>query len=217
MKGCPDSVSASSVLLTIALLCSVPSSLANALATHDKVAIARLDAGFQAAAQSMSYLGFASLAITLVALIVVWTGYIRRSRSAWLVLFVVALLWAFPLFVLPFVREIVAPRLLSELIYDAIWAPGLARSILESILIFALMATGLLLPIKQFFVARSTEERTHRASARLIGLSIAGFLVAMIALFAWIRVGALYEIPLSELNSTQRLPSPPPPPTAQPN
>lgn len=217
MKVRPDSVSISSALLTIALLWLIPASLANALSGYDKVALARFDAGFRAAAQTMSYLGFASLAIILVALIVVWTGYIRRSRSAWLVLFVVVWLWAFPLFVLPFIRGIVVPRLLSELLYDAISAPGFARSIVESILIFALMVAGLLLPIRKFFVARRTEEPIHRRSARVFALSIAGFLVAMIALFVWVRVGFLYEIPVYNLNSTQRLPSPPSPGNAQPN
>jgi hypothetical protein len=212
-----DLVSISSLLLTVALLYYIPASFGSLLSAHDKAALARLDPGFQAAAQTMSYLGFASLAIILVALIVVWTGYIRRSRSAWLVLLVVVWLWAFPLFVLPWVRGIVVPRLLSELMYDAILAPGFARSIAESILIFALMVAGLLLPIKKFFVARDIEEPSDRPSARFIGLSIAGFLVVTIALFAWVRIGVLYEIPLSELNSTQRLPSPPPPGNAQPN
>jgi hypothetical protein len=215
MKVRPDSVSISSALLTVALLSLIPTSLANALAGHDKVALARLDTGFREIAEMMSYLGLASLTVIFIALIVVWTGYIKRARSAWFVLFVVVWLWAFPLFVLPFVSGFVqgiVVRRFSELMYDAISAPGLARIAVESILIFCLMLVGLLLPIKRFLVAREAEEPIYRPSARLIKLSVGGVLAIIITLFAWVRVGALYEIPFSELNSTQRLPSPPPPP-----
>jgi hypothetical protein len=217
MKVRPDSVSISSVLLTFALLWLIPASLANALSGHDKVALARLDTGFRAAAQSMSYLCFANLAIILVALIVVWTGYIKRARSAWLVLFVVVWLWAFPLFVLPFASALARGVVVPSFLYHAISAPGFARSTVELILIFALMVVALLLPVKRFFGVSEVEETSYRPSPRLTGLSVAGFLVILIALVAWIRVGVLYEIPISNLDSTQRLPSPPPPGNAQPN
>jgi hypothetical protein len=43
------------------------------------------------------YLGVACRAIILIGLIVIWTGYVMRARSAWLVMFVVTWVWAFPL------------------------------------------------------------------------------------------------------------------------
>jgi hypothetical protein len=119
---------------------------------------------------------------------------------------------AFPLLVLPLFGGKISVTF-SEWLYDAISEPGLARTHSESLLIFSLMVVALLLPIKRFFVAREVEEPIHRPSARLVGFSLIGVLVIVMALYAWIRVGVLYQIPASELSSTQRLPSPPPPPT----
>lgn len=167
--------------------------------------LARLDAGFQAEAQTASYLGVACLSIILIGLIVTWTGYIKRARSAWLVMFILVWLWAFPLFVFPFVSALVHGNIVltfSESLYDAISEPGSPRSVLESVLIVSLMVIALLLPIKRFFVDRDVEKPIYRPSPRLIGLSLTGVLVIIIALFTWIRLGVLYEIPLTELNST---------------
>ena len=49
----------------------------------------------------MQAVGFASLPNILVGLLVLWTGFIRRSRTAWLVMFVIVWVWAFPVLVLP--------------------------------------------------------------------------------------------------------------------
>ena len=65
------------------------------------MALASLDAGFQAVARMTATLGVACLAMILIGLIVIWTGYVKRVRSAWLVMFVLAWAWAFPLFVFP--------------------------------------------------------------------------------------------------------------------
>jgi hypothetical protein len=206
-----DSVFMSSVLLTIALLCLVPAALRNALAGRDNVVMAKLDAGFRAEAQTASYLGIACLAITLIGLIVTWTGYVNRARSAWLVMFVVTWVWTFPLFVMPLFKGRIVLTL-SEWLYDAISEPGLARSSTESVLIFLLMVAALLLPIKSFFFVREIQGTGHRPSPRLVGFSVVSVLVVMVALFAWIRVGVLYEISPAELDSAQQLPAPPPPP-----
>jgi hypothetical protein len=99
----------------------------NALAGRDKALLGQLDAGFRAEAQTSHYLGVACLAIILIGLIVIWTGYVKRARSAWLVMFVVVWFWAFPLFVFPFLDGVVHGRLqlsFSELLYDAIAASG---------------------------------------------------------------------------------------------
>lgn len=205
-----DSPLISGVLFTIALVSLIPAALRNASAGRDRIALATLDAGFRAEAQTSHYLGIACSAIILIGLIVVWTGYVHRARSAWLVMFVVTWVWAFPLLVL-FGGKINVT--FSEWLYDAISESGLARTYAESLLIFSLMLVALHLPIKRFFVAREVEEPIHRPSARLVGFSLIGVLVIVMALYAWIRVGVLYQIPAAELSSTQRLPSPPPPPT----
>jgi hypothetical protein len=217
MRTRADSVSISTVLLTIALLCLIPASWGNALSGHDKVVLARLDAGLRAAAETMSYVGFASLAIILIGLIVLWTGYLKRDRSAWLVMFIIVWLWAFPLFMFPLVSALVHRNIgltFSETLYDAIAGPGSPRSAVESVLTFSLMMLGLLLPIRRFFGHREVEQRIHPRSARVVGVFFIGALVIMMALYAWISVGVLYEIPVTELGSAQRLPSPPPPPAS---
>jgi ABC-type Fe3+ transport system permease subunit len=211
-----DSVSISSVLLTIALRCLIPASWGNAWSGHNEVVLAQLDAGLRAAAATMSYVGFASLAIILIGLVVLWTGYVKRDRSAWFVMFIVVWLWAFPLFMFPFVSALVHRNIVltfSETLYDAISGPGSPRSAVESVLTFSLMMIGLALPMRRFFGHREVEQPIHRPSSRVVGVSVIGALCIMIALYAWIRVGVLYEIPVTEISSSiQRLPSPPPPP-----
>jgi hypothetical protein len=71
MRVRADSVLLSSMLHTVALLSLVRAALWDYFGT-----------GFQADARTAHYLGVACLAIILIGLIVVWTGYIKRSRSA---------------------------------------------------------------------------------------------------------------------------------------
>ena len=205
-----DSVVISSVLFTIALLSLIPAALRNAIAGRDKTILAKLDAGFQAESQTASYLGIACLAIILIGLIVIWTGYVNRGRSAWLVMSVVTWLWAFPLLVVPLFSGTIA---LTEWLYSAIYEAGLPRSAAESVLIFLLMVIALLLPIRSFFFVGEMQGRPiRRPSLKLISGFAAIVLLAGIALVAWIRVGVVYEIPPAVLNARQELPPPPPPP-----
>jgi hypothetical protein len=85
-----DSVFISSVLFTIALLNLIPAGRWYFFSGTDKVALARLDAGFRAEAQTLHYFGVACLTIILIGLIVICTGYVKCARSAWLVMFAVA-------------------------------------------------------------------------------------------------------------------------------
>ena len=206
-----DSVAVSSVLFTIALLCLIPAALRNAIAGRDKTILAKLDVGFQAEAQTASYLGIACLTIILIGLIVIWTGYVNRGRSAWLVMFVVVL-WAFPFLVMPLFSGTIA---LTEWLYSAIYEAGLPRSAAESVLIFLLMVIALLLPIRSFFFVGEMQGRPiRRPSLKLISGFAAIVLLAGTALVAWIRVGVVYEIPPDVLNMGHELPPPPPPPQA---
>jgi MFS family permease len=207
-----DCVFPSSLLFTIALLCLVPRFWANVLVRHDRVWLRKLDDGYAAAAQTMSDLSVVSLGLILIALVVLWAGYIRRVRWTWFVMFIVVGVWAFPLLVLPLFRGKIALTW-SEWLYWALSEPGSPRVWAESVLIFSLMVLALLLSIRSFFFVKDESKPLRGPSLKLIGLFALGFLVAALALFAWIRVGVLYEIPVSELNSTQRLPPPPPPPS----
>jgi len=162
-----NSVFISGVLLTIALVSLIPAALRNALAGRDKILLATFDAGFQAEAQTSHYLGIACLAIILIGAIVIWTGYVERERSAWLVMFIVVWFWAFPLFILPFVSALVHGRVVltfSETLYGAISEGGTPRSVVESVLIFSSMVIALLLPIKRFFGHMAIEEPTDSSA-----------------------------------------------------
>src|SRR5260370_4907111 len=94
MRVRPDSVFISSLLLTVGLLYLIRPSLWNYFSLNH-ILLAPMDDGFRAEAQSV-----ASLAIILIGLIVVWTGYAKRSRPAWFVMFVIVWFWAFPRFIL---------------------------------------------------------------------------------------------------------------------
>ncbi len=214
MKIRLDSVLVSSVLHTIALLALFRAALWN-FSGRVKALLAPMEAGFPDNAQTRHYLGICLFAVILIGLIVTWTGYLNVRRSAWLVMFVIAWVCVFPLFILPFVSPLLHGRLelaFSEFLYNAISSWGFPRALLESILMFSSMLAGLLLPIKKFFGTHDRSEPTHRPSARLVGFSAAGILVVLTALYAWISIGALYEIPPLELNSVRLLPPPPPPP-----
>jgi hypothetical protein len=215
MRVRADSVFISSVLHTIALLFFVRAALWNYFAGSNQALFAKLDAGFQAASETAHYLGVSCLAVIVIGLIIVWTGYVKRSRSAWLVMFVIVWFWAFPIFILPFLTGVIRGRLvlsLTETLYYAMSESSGLRLELEAELMFLLMVIALFLPIKKFFVLRSLEEPIHWPSAGLVGLCLTSVLIVLAALYTWIRVGVVYEIPVMTLNLTDRLPPPPAPP-----
>lgn len=215
MRRLADSVVISGILHTAALFFFVRAALWNYLAGSDKASFAKLDAGFQAASETAHYFGIACFAMIAIGLIVVWTGYVKRTRSAWLVMFVIVWFWVFPVFVRPFLAAVVRGRLglsAPEALYHAVSEPGGLRLELEAELTFLLMVLALLLPIRKFFLASRVQKPTRQLSPTLVGFCLAGGLVVLSALYAWIRVGVVYEIPIAVMNMTDRLPPPPPPP-----
>jgi hypothetical protein len=166
-----DSVFISSVLFTVALVCLIPTFWANVITDHDKIWLAKLDDGYRAAARTTSDLSLACLAVILIGLIVVWTGYIKRVRWTWAVMFIVVWVWAFPLLVLPLLGH---KRSLSipEWIYTAVSYPGTARAWAEMVLIFLLMVIALLLPIRSFFLVREKQGPRHGPSLKVIAAAL---------------------------------------------
>ncbi len=158
MKIRRDALAISSILFTLALLWLVPPMLENARATYqsrlrdisstpeagiaqDQVVIPNYDAP----------IGFASLAVIGIGLIVTWAGYIRGVRWTWFVMFVIVWVWAFPVLLLPELQVPIAP--IKE------WLPelresGQARNFVGLVLIFLLMALALILPAKAFILGR---------------------------------------------------------------
>ena len=167
--------------------------------------------GFRGVAQSV-----ASLAMILIGLIVVWTGYVKRSRPAWFVMFVIVWFWAFPRFILSIIPLIIRERssfTFPELLCDAILGPGFQRDVVELHLAFLLMVIGLALPMGRVFVARKADEPVHLPSRRLVGFSVTSAMIVVVVFVFWLRVGILYEIPVEKASvSLLDLPPPPPPP-----
>ena len=215
MRVRPDSVFVSSILHTIALLFFVREALWYYGSASDRAAVARLDAGLQGEAYADHRFGVACLAIILIGLIVVWTGYAKRSRPAWFVMFAIVWFWAFPVFILPAVVPLARGEIFltfPEFFYNAIAVPGLNTQMPRSILMFLIMVVGLVLPMGRFFIARKANEPVHLPSRRLAISLLIGIPVAALALYCWLRVGVLYELSTDQLNTFLAAPPPPPPP-----
>ncbi len=214
MRVRADSSLVSSVLFTLSLLSLTPSALWHFSSGTNKAALAGLDPGYQRAAYADHYLGVACLAIILIGLIVVWTGYVRRSRSAWLVMFVVTWAWAFPTIAWP---ELRGPKVftLPEWIYDALHGSWPPRTAAQMVGIFVLMVIALLLPMRAFFLARETSALNQKPSLKRMGRTFVIALLILVALFVWVHA-QVYELPPEWLNVWQ-VPPPPPPPSATPH
>lgn len=139
----------SSLLFTIALVCLIPSQIANVRAARGD--LSHLDAGYTWGTRLLGDLGISSLVIIFIGLITAWTGYVKRVRWTWFVMFVIVFAWAFPLLILPFFQPPPIVLTVSEWLSRAIKEPGPARDGVEEILIFSLMVIALFLPIKAFF------------------------------------------------------------------
>jgi len=99
-------------------------------------------------------IGFASLAIVLVSLIVIWAGYIKRERWSWFVMFIVAWVYAFPVYVIPLLLDLIrAPQSpdWSAWFWGAVKGPRIDRDSAKGPADFLLMVFAMLLSIKSFF------------------------------------------------------------------
>ena len=140
-----DAVFVSSVLFTIVLLSLVPSQWMNALPAGPRTV--PLEAGWQMSAGLSHELSLANLATISTALIVLWTGYIKRLRSSWFIMFIVVATWFFPqtgIWRFNYSNT-------SEWLLDALKGPGLSREVAKLLISCALMLVALFLPIKAFF------------------------------------------------------------------
>lgn len=145
-----DAVLVSSLMLTVAFLCLVPPNWENAQAGHDKAALAHMGSGFADYAVLLGQFGVANLAMILVALIIIWKGYVKKVRWAWVLLFVIVWGWYFPPYVLPSLSSLRGFDLvmwLSSLAHASAWS----YSPPVWVLILLLMLVALILPIRSFF------------------------------------------------------------------
>lgn len=94
--------------------------------------------------------GFASLAVIVIGLIVTWGGYIRGVRWTWFVMLVVVWAWAFPVFILPYLRPWKGVETTAQSFASSIREGGMDGNFMEVSLIFLLMVLALVLPIRRF-------------------------------------------------------------------
>ena len=154
MKIRRDAVAVSSVLLTLALLIPMPAMLGNACTVPQT----SLDiAGHMGAGNYYAEIGFASLAIIVIGLIVTWAGYIQGVRWTWFVMFLIAWGWVFPVLVL-------AEFHWRNMMPIAQWPPlalkgrGPQLGLAESVLTLLLMVLALALPAKTFILGRGVAQ-----------------------------------------------------------
>jgi len=150
-----DVVAVSSVLLTLALLIPMPAMLGNAWTVPQP----SLDiAGHMGVPNYYATMGFASLAVIVIGLIVTWAGYIKGVRWTWFVMFLIAWGWAFPVLVL-------AEFHWRNMMPIAQWPPlapkgrGPQLGLAESVLTLLLMVLALVLPAKTFILGRAVAQR----------------------------------------------------------
>jgi hypothetical protein len=80
----------------------------------------------------------------------VWTGYIRRVRWTWFVMFLIVWAWDFPILILPYLhgwRHIDIFAAISDAWYES----GLSRIFVEVSLAFVLMVFALVFPLLEAF------------------------------------------------------------------
>jgi hypothetical protein len=150
MRVRPDSVFISSILHTIALLFFIHPALWYYGAPSDPAAVARFDAAVQRELYADHYFGVTCLAIILIGLLVVWTGYAKRSRPAWFVMFVIVWFWAFPVFIRDVVVRLARGEFMltfPEFFYYVISGSGMITQVLRSVPMFLLMVIALALPM----------------------------------------------------------------------
>ena len=145
-----NGVFASSVLLTIAFLSLVPTVWRDAQsgipfwhfgtqAHEDRALLDSMGPGLVDSALLLGQCGLAGLATILVALIVIWNGYVKRVRWTWFVMLMIVWGWYFPLFIyqsLSYARGLDVIRWLSSSL--SAW-------------IFLVMLAALTLPVRSFF------------------------------------------------------------------
>jgi hypothetical protein len=150
-----DRVAISSILFTLALLIPMPAMVGNAWTapqTHFEVA------GRMGVPNYYAPIGFASLAIIVIGLIVTWAGYINGVRWTWFVMFLITWAWAFPVLVL-------AEFHWRNMLPIAQWPPlalkgrGPQLGFAESLLTLLLMVLALVVPLKTLVLGKGGASR----------------------------------------------------------
>ena len=102
-------------------------------------------------------IGFASLAIIIMGITVIWTGYQNRLRWTWFIMFVFVCVYYIPVYLLDFILELrkVGWPDWSKLLREAIEGRPISRATAVYLATLTLMVVALLLPIRTFFGKKS--------------------------------------------------------------
>jgi hypothetical protein len=151
-----DALLISSVLFTVVFVWATPIFLADARTWRRSM--------FQETEQLwvgnyLAPIGFASLAIILIGMIVAWTGYLKGIRWTWFVMLIIVWMWAFPVMMLPILQHRKGISL-SEWFQTALSVASPYRDLAVTVLMFSLLVIALILPIKSFFGRRKGQETT---------------------------------------------------------
>lgn len=147
-----DAAFISSVLFTIVLVYQIRWAWWNVMACCGERGP---DLWRREALRSTSEVGELILALIIIGLIVTWTGYFKKVRWTWFVMFVVVSGLTIPLGVFPWLMH---PKIFLDLpgtLVDAWRGQSFAWAFLEPISIFLLMVIALFLPVKSFFFRRT--------------------------------------------------------------
>jgi hypothetical protein len=140
MRIRPSIFQVSSVFLTLGFLWLVPSTI-NCIRTRD----------------SMTQI--AGLALIIVALIVIWTGFAAGNWVAWVIMAVIVWVWALPALMWPVLRHGRRWTLgeLHEWVVIAWREDTFVRATLIDTVMFLLMLVGLVLPVRALYLNRKPE------------------------------------------------------------
>ncbi len=149
-----DSVSISGVLLTVCLL---------TIARWDLKFVAtwrtrHWDMGRLAIPNYDASIAFASLALVIIGLIVIWTGYQKRTRWSWFIMVVFVCVYFVPANLVDVFLDIsrVGWRWWPGVVQDAMEGRPFALGAIKGLAILALMIIALLLPSRAFFGKKPT-------------------------------------------------------------
>jgi hypothetical protein len=145
-----DAVFLSSVLLTLSFLLLLPTQWRDAqsgipfwhfgqAAREDRRLLDSMGPGFADSALLLGQCGLAGIAMILVAVVIVWKGYVKQVRWTWFVMFIIVWGWYFPLFMLQGLSYARGFDVIRWLYYS------------RSAWILAVMLIALILPVRSFF------------------------------------------------------------------
>ena len=102
---------------------------------------------------SESLLAFASLALLIIVLTVIWTSYQKRMRSAWFAVLVFILVYFLPVYLLNMFRimKSVGWHWWSQFFRDVMQGDQSAVSGFRFLVTLILMIIALLIPVRAFF------------------------------------------------------------------